>query len=92
MRFLVTSLVLSLLLTIVVNAVPRLFPRATQSLGRRLGDELDQRSTASDRLPVPGGAGEPEERGGVRVWVPWRTMLIASVALTVALNLVALLR
>lgn len=92
MRFLVTSLVLSLVLTIVVNAVPRLFPRATENLGRRLSDELDRRATAADRHPGPGEPGEPAGRGGVRVWVPWRTMLIASVALTVVLNLVALLR
>lgn len=72
--FLVLSLVGSIVLTVVLNVVPRLFPGAA-----RRGDDALRRSM--ERSSPVG------ERGGVRVWVPWKAMIVASLALTIGLNL-----
>lgn len=73
-----TSIVLSVVLTVVLNVALRASPRSRQ--------RLDQWSTdlATPRHDPPGGP-----RGtGTRVIVPWKAMLIGSLALTVVLNLV----
>jgi hypothetical protein len=67
------SLVLSLVLTIVLNVVLRVVPRA----GDRAASAL-----ARAAQPRPG---EPERR--VQVFVPWKAMLVASVVLTLLVNL-----
>jgi hypothetical protein len=77
MRWLATSVVLSLALTVVLNLALRAFPRAGGRLARRLDD------LASPTVDDP----RRDERR-VRVYVPWRAMIIASVVLTIVLNLV----
>ena len=81
-QWLVVSIVLSIVLTVVVNLFLWLFPGAgrgiTNAVGR-LVDDTDRRAA---------------ERGGdsrVRVIVPWKAMLIGSLVLTVALNLLLLI-
>ncbi len=73
---LVVSIALSLVLTVVVNLALWLFPsagsRPREGTQRFVGD-----------VP-PRADGEP----GVRVIVPWKLMLLGSLALTVVLNLV----
>lgn len=83
-RFLITSLVL----TIALNVVIRLIPGLPDRLGRWMA------SLAAP--PEPHGAAGPDDRSGrptprVRVHVPWKAMIVGSIVLTVALNLVALL-
>lgn len=81
--WLVTSIVLSIVLTVVLNLVPWLFPGA----GQRLGAVVRR---ATERIEPP--TGEPGS-SRVRVVFPWRLMLVASVLLTVAINvLIRLLR
>ena len=84
-RFLVTSLVL----TIVLNLAIRLVPGLPDRLGRWLG------SLAAPPPPGPEGHGPapPEGRPAprVRVYAPWKAMIVGSIVLTVALNLIALL-
>lgn len=79
-RFLITSLVL----TIGLNLAIRLIPGLPDRLGRWLG------SLAG---PPPGGPAGPGERPAprVRVHAPWKAMILGSIALTVALNVIALL-
>jgi hypothetical protein len=76
-QWLVVSIVLSIVLTVVVNLVLWLFPGAT----RRAAEGFGRMAENADR--------RPSARGGsrVRVIVPWKAMLIASIALTVAINL-----
>ena len=85
-RFLITSLVL----TITLNVVIRLIPGLPDRLARWMG------SLAGPPPSGPGDAAGPDDRSGrptprVRVYVPWKAMIVGSIALTVALNLVALL-
>ena len=73
MNWLVTSIVLSVVLTIVLNAGVRMFPRATERTARRFDDWT--------RPPLD------DEGPRVRVFFPWRAMLLASIVLTVVLNM-----
>jgi hypothetical protein len=78
MSTLAFSVIASIVLTIGINVVLRVFP----DTGRRLRDgaaRLSERS-ADEALPV--------SRSNARVIVPWKAMLIASVVLTVAINVV----
>jgi hypothetical protein len=77
-EWLAFSIVASVVLTVLLNVGLRLFPSA----GRGLSQWLAERAA-----PGPGPSdGEPERR--VRVIAPWRAMLVASLVLTVVLNLV----
>ena len=79
--WLVVSLALSVVLTVVVNVVLRVFP----GLGDRIARSLERLATRE-----PGDAPEDERR--VRVFVPWKVMIVASVVLTILVNLVLWLR
>jgi len=65
-------LVLSIALSIVLTVVVNVVLRAFPRSGDRLGQKLDQ--LAAER---PGGG----------VSVPWRAMIVASIVLTIGLNL-----
>lgn len=86
MGFLATSIVLSVVATVLLNVVPRLFPRQTQSIGQRIDErvsDMTERSTDGR----PGETGHDRSGGpSVRVFFPWKAMLIGSVVLTVLLN------
>jgi len=75
--FLVQSLVASAVLTLALNFLPRLFPnaarRAEQEVHRRVEDAW------SDREPGDGGP-------RVKVFFPWKAMLIISIVLTILVN------
>jgi len=79
--WLVVSLALSVVLTVVVNVALRVFP----GLGDRIARRLERLATRE-----PGDAPEDERR--VRVFVPWKVMIVASVVLTILVNLVLWLR
>jgi hypothetical protein len=81
-QWLVVSLFLSIVLTVIVNVVLRVFPHASEWLDsamRRLADDAQRRDDGT------GG-------GQVRVIFPWKFMLVASIVLTLVLNLVFRLR
>jgi hypothetical protein len=69
--WLVTSIVLSVVLTVVLNVALRAFPGAGDRAARRL--EQAARRDRGDRR--------------AQVWFPWKAMLVASLGLTVVLNL-----
>jgi len=75
--WLAVSIVLSVVLTIVLNVVIRLFPHTTERAASGLAD-----------LAAP----RPDDDRRVRVYAPWKAMLVASLLLTVALNALLWLR
>ena len=75
--FLVTSIVLSVVLTAGVNLLPLLFPGLAQRRDAAMQRLL--RSLAGDDT----GSSAPR----VRVYFPWRAMLLVSLGLTLLLNL-----
>jgi hypothetical protein len=81
-EWLVGSLILSAVLTVVLNAFMHAFPRTSRRAARRLDDLMTPR--ADDGRDDDGRDDEPS----VRVFFPWRTMIVVSVILTVATNLV----
>ena len=80
-NWLLVSLALSVVLTVVVNVVLRVFP----GLGDRIARRLERLATRE-----PGDAPEDERR--VRVFFPWKAMIVGSVVLTILVNLVLWLR
>jgi hypothetical protein len=83
MDWLVMSIVASVVLTIVLNLGLRLFPGAGERGGRR---------AATWAAPDPEVRAGPDEaqphRSRVRVFFPWKAMLLASLVLTILLNVV----
>ena len=77
MPWLVISIVLSVVLTVLLNLWLRAFPdagrRATRAVARHTWPTADE-SRANN--------------GRTRVWVPWKAMIVGSVILTIAVNLV----
>ena len=81
--WLLFSIVASVVLTVVLNVGLRLFP----GTGRPLEDLLDritQRVDAPDRAD---SRAEAPDEPRIRVIVPWKLMLVASLILTIVLNL-----
>jgi hypothetical protein len=78
MEWLVASLVVSLVLTVLVNAAIRMWPGAASRGIERLTDWTERQ----DGTEVGRGSGP------VRVIFPWKAMLVASIVLTVGLNVV----
>ena len=76
MHWLVLSIVLSVGLTVVLNLAVRAFSGGSGRAARR----LDDRMAAHD---------DGARRARVRVFFPWRSMLVASVVLTVLVNVFA---
>ncbi len=77
-NWLVVSLVASVVLTVVLNVAIRLWPGAAER-GARQMDDWAQRQPAAE-------FGDEQHR--VRVVVPWKAMLLASIGLTILLNVV----
>ena len=74
-QWLIVSVVLSVALTVVLNVALRAFPGASDRIGRG----LDNLAAPRPENPEPG-----DHR--VRMIVPWKAMLLASVVLTVLVN------
>lgn len=77
MPWLFISIALSVVLTVFVNVALRAFPDAGRRLARRVtkltGPTADETLTSDRR---------------VRVWMPWKAMILGSVILTIVVNLV----
>ena len=78
--FLLTSIVASVVLTVVVNLIPRFFPGASRKAERKLVESIQHAEERDARGEGP----------RVRVFFPWKIMLIASIVLTVLVNLIGL--
>lgn len=79
-NWLLISIVGSIALTLVLNLLPVLFPRATRRAQERIVRDIRRHE---ERMDTP----EPGPR--IRVFFPWRFMLIASIILTLLINLIA---
>ena len=75
--FLLTSLIASIVLTL---ALPALFPNAAAKAERKIVKKMQE--THSDRI-------DPNTPK-VRVFFPWKAMLLISLGLTLAVNLVGI--
>jgi hypothetical protein len=77
-NWLVVSIVASVVLTVVLNVAIRLWPGAAERGSRQLDDWASRQPAAE----------LGDDRHRVRVVVPWKAMLLASIVLTVVLNVV----
>ncbi len=77
-NFLVLSLVASIVLTILLNVLPMLFPKSSEKVERKVHEKITESLARQDEGKQP----------RVRVFFPWKAMLIASLFLTVVVNLV----
>jgi len=80
--FILYSVIASVVLTLALNLLLRLFPNAA----RRTMDSIHEKIEEQSRQVENG------ERPRVKVFFPWKAMLLASIVLTVFLNLGSLLR
>lgn len=76
------SIVASIILTLALNLIPRLFPNATRRAGQKILEKIDE----DDHIRSDPGLQRPK----VRVYFPWKAMLVGSVLLTVVLNVFGL--
>ena len=77
--WLILSIVASVALTAILNLAPMLFPNASRRAQEHLVDRMRDQQR---RIDAP----EPGPR--VRVFFPWKAMLVGSIVLTVIVNLV----
>jgi hypothetical protein len=77
MTWLGVSIALSLLFTVVLNVAFRLFPDA----GRRVARGITESYAPNARETRP-------SNHRVRLWAPWKAMILGSVILTIVVNLV----
>ena len=81
--FLVSSIVVSIVVTVLLNLVIRAFPgTSADARARQVFGEYQPRV---DEMP------STEESARVRIFFPWKQMLLWSAALTVVVNVVRLL-
>lgn len=76
--FLLYSIVGSIVLTILLNVLPIVFPNAANKVQRKI-EENAQKSIRQH---------EDDQQPSVKVFFPWKIMLIGSVVLTILVNLV----
>jgi len=80
-NFLLISLIWSIVLTVALNLLPALFPNAAAKAERKILESVQK--THDDRA-------DPNTPK-VRVFFPWKAMLLISIVLTVAVNAVGFL-
>jgi hypothetical protein len=81
--WLIFSIVGSIVLTLTLNLLPMLFPKTARRAQEKMIDDIQKAHQRADDPADPGPR--------VRVFFPWKAMLIGSVVLTLLLNLVAFL-
>ena len=79
-NFLLTSFIAFVLLTLALNLLPALFPNAAAKAERKIVEAMQDshQNRVDPNTPK------------VRVFFPWKAMLIISLVLTVGVNLVSL--
>lgn len=79
--FLITSIVGSVILTVLLNLIPVIFPNLAAKAQKKLAEHA-QKSIEQH---------EDENRPRVKVFFPWRAMIVASVVLTMLVNFIGIL-
>ena len=79
-NFLLISLIASVVLTLALNLLPALFPNAAAKAERKIVEAMQDshQNRVDPNTPK------------VRVFFPWKAMLIISLVLTVGVNLISL--
>ncbi len=77
-NFITYSIIGSIVLTIALNVLPLLFPNAADKLQKKI--EENARRTIEQH--------EDNNQPRVKVFFPWKAMLIGSIVLTVLVNLI----
>lgn len=78
-NFILYSIIGSIVLTVLVNVLPMLFPRAADKLQKKI--EENARRTIDQH--------QDDNQPRVKVFFPWKAMLIGSIVLTVLINLIS---
>ena len=76
---LITSIVGSIVLTVLLNLLPLLFPSQAAGLQRKV-EEHARRSIEQY---------EDENQPNVKVFLPWKAMIVISIILTVLVNVIS---
>jgi hypothetical protein len=79
--WLLVSIVGSLVLTVLLNVLPMLFPKTARRAQERIIEEIQKQHNWEDDADRPGPT--------VKVFFPWKSMLIGSLVLTVLMNLIS---
>lgn len=82
--FLIQSLIASLVLTVLINVVPRFFPKQTRTVEKKLHEKIEEAFKEDDIRRESGN------KPRVKVFFPWKAMLVISIVLTVLLNVIGL--
>lgn len=82
--FLIQSIIASVVLTVLINVLPRLFPNQSRKVERSLHEKIEEAFREDDDRKQHGN------KPRVKVFFPWKAMLVISVLLTVVVNLVGL--
>ena len=77
-NFVVNSIVASIVLTLLLNLLPLLFPNFAANTMRKIEE------TARQKIDQQ----EDTARPNIKVFFPWKAMLIGSIVLTIVVNLV----
>ncbi len=77
-NFIIYSIVGSIVLTAILNILPLLFPNAATKMQKKI-EENAKRAIEQH---------EDSNRPRVKVFFPWKAMLIGSIVLTVLVNLI----
>ncbi|WP_299876895.1 hypothetical protein [uncultured Cocleimonas sp.] len=77
--FILYSIVGSVILTVLLNALPLIFPNASDKLQKKI-EENARRNIEQH---------QDDDQPRVKVFFPWKAMLIGSIVLTVLVNLVS---
>ncbi len=83
--FLIQSLIASLVLTVLINVLPRFFPKQTRKVEKKLHDKIEEAFKEDDMRRESGN------KPRIKVFFPWKAMLVISIVLTVLLNVIGML-
>ena len=76
--FLLYSIIASVVLTLALNVLPLIFPNASTKIQKKLEDNAKRAIEQHEDKNLP----------RVKVLFPWKAMLIASIVLTILVNLI----
>jgi hypothetical protein len=76
--FILYSIIASIVLTVLLNVLPLIFPNAATKLQRKIEENARQAIEQH----------EDDNQPRVKVFFPWKGMLIGSIVLTVLVNLI----
>ncbi len=77
-NFIIYSILASVVLTAVLNILPLLFPNAATKVQKKIEENARQAIEQH----------EDDDRPRVKVFFPWKVMLIGSIVLTILVNLI----